>query len=403
MKIAILTDQYQPESVGGAETVAANLAKAYQAKNNEVIIITTTRNNSELIHQKIDDIEVYRIPSIFHPRWRHWLGMFNPPVISQLNKLLKDLKPDVVHAHNLHQYLSLYSLAVAKKYASKVILTLHDAMLIHYGKITEINIINPQQTSLKINVLKQIKIAKLTYNPFRNYFYKKMLRKCDYVFAVSKALKKVYELNGIKVDKVIYNGININPSNLTNKTSLKINRMLSKTKNIVFAGRVSENKGAIAAIDMLDKLVQQRQDVRLIILGEKTSSLNNVINYAKKKALEKYVYISGWISASDMPAYYKLADVVVVPSIYWDPCPIIVMEAMLYKKPVVGSFYGGMSEIIVHNKTGFIINPLDSQAFAQAVIMAISNDKLGIEGYKRVNKYFSSYRQAEEYLNYFKV
>jgi len=62
-----------------------------------------------------------------------------------------------------------------------------------------------------------------------------------------------------------------------------------------------------------------------------------------------------------------------------------------------------MSEIIVHNKTGFIINPLDSQAFAQAVIMAISNDKLGIEGYKRVNKYFSSYRQAEEYLNYFKV
>ncbi len=67
---------------------------------------------------------------------------------------------------------------------------------------------------------------------------------------------------------------------------------------------------------------------------------------------------------------------VLVPSIYLDPFPTVNLEAMACKKPVIGTKYGGTSEVILDSKNGFIIDPYNPEEVFQKTKELLSRPNL---------------------------
>jgi glycosyltransferase involved in cell wall biosynthesis len=83
----------------------------------------------------------------------------------------------------------------------------------------------------------------------------------------------------------------------------------------------------------------------------------------------------------------------VVPSLWAEPFGQVAVEAMAASKPVIASAHGGLLDIVIHQKTGILVEPGDSLRLHQAMITLLENadfrQQLGSEGYLRAKKYFT--------------
>ncbi len=214
MKIAILSDSFSNQGdIGGTTPVIYAFAKKLKDYGHEVIVITATQEKNSVSSREINGITVYPIYSDYNLFWRAYISLYNPQTIGEIRRIINELKPDVIHAHNIHTHLSYYSLKIAKKSGAKVFLTAHDVMLFHYGKLVEIiNSHDPDVcdlSSYKISAWKQFRRCGKTYNPFRNLAIRRYLKYVDKIFTISKNLQRALIDNGIKVNVVIDNGIDV--------------------------------------------------------------------------------------------------------------------------------------------------------------------------------------------------
>src|SRR3989344_4505953 len=97
MKIVFLSDDFPPQSFGGAGISTYDLALGMKKAGQEVFVITTCRRESEAGEMDYNGLKVFKIASNYPARWRAYLSIYNPKVIRKLEKILKDLSPDVVH------------------------------------------------------------------------------------------------------------------------------------------------------------------------------------------------------------------------------------------------------------------------------------------------------------------
>ncbi len=404
MKIVILSDSFPPTILGGADIIASNLASQLSDKGNNVYVITTTRNHDDAGVSKYNNLIVYRIHSDYHMRWRAYLSLNNRKVVKEVENILKNLKPDVVHAHNVHEYLSYASLKMAKKYSKVVLLTFHDFYSINYGKLGVIidssgNVV-PDSTS-PINLFLRYKFR---YNPFRNIIIRKYLMSVDKMFAVSLALKSILESRGISPVDLLHNGIDVSKWG-TNEKSLenfKQKYNLQTKKVLFFGGRLSGTKGGKVSVDVLAKVSAEMKDVVLLVAGTKNKSAEEMLARADKLGIKDKIIFTGWIDHNEISYAYASSDVVLVLSQYIDPFPTLNLEAMASKKPVVGTMFGGTPEIVVDDKTGYIVDPKDVTLISEKILDLLENpekaEAFGLAGFERVKRSFDESRWAEATL-----
>ena len=207
MKILFLSDDFPPQSFGGAGISTYDLARGMKKAGQEVFVITTCRKKEEAGELEYQGLKIFKIASDYPGRWRAYISLYNPPVIRELEKILKKIKPDVVHANNIHFYLSYHSLKLSKRYARVVVITFRDMMAFNFGKLQTKRYL--ENFDYRTSWLDHLKQAKKRWNPFRNFFIKRYLGYADKLFAVSDALKKALEQNGIKNVEVIHTGTDI--------------------------------------------------------------------------------------------------------------------------------------------------------------------------------------------------
>ena len=101
----------------------------------------------------------------------------------------------------------------------------------------------------------------------------------------------------------------------------------------------------------------------------------------------------GWLHGEELKAAYGAADVVAVPSVCFDSFGRVNIEAMACKKPVVGTCFGGVPEVVQDGVTGYIVNPFNTELMAEKIIDLLKNqeksEKFGEAGYERAKKYFN--------------
>ena len=114
MRILVLSDGWPPYATGGAEVIAEGLAREYEDAGHEVGVVTTVRSGAdrEALEASNPRLAVHAIATRYPKLLRPYLGLRNPASEGSLVSILRRVRPDVVHAHNVHRYLGYHSLQV---------------------------------------------------------------------------------------------------------------------------------------------------------------------------------------------------------------------------------------------------------------------------------------------------
>lgn len=411
MKIVYLADDFPPHGLTSVAVLTFRLAKKLKDSGNEVFVISHVDKKDKQGWLEYHGLKVYFVYTQYPKILRAYLSLINPQTIFTIKKILKEIKPEIIHFQNIHTYLSYYCLKLAKRYGQTVFLTVHDSMLFNYGKLNYFIDQNnlKVQTNFNYRVFwwQSLREARFGYNPFRNLIIKHYLKYVDKIFAVSNSLKKALADNGISNVTTIYNSINLSDYEVSvQKVNEFKNRYnLNGKKIIFFGGRLSRYKGGEQLISALALIVKPVPKAVLVIAAAKKGNWGTLERLINKLNLANHIIITGWLSSAEITAVFNAIDVCVTPSTCLDTFNLFNIEAMAAKKPVVGTCFGGTPEIIIDGQTGYIVNPYNIKDLAEKIIDLLKNPakakRFGEAGFKRVVDYFSLEKQAQETLDWY--
>jgi len=407
VRLLILSDQIPPENKGGAGEVAWRLAHFAQQAGHEVhVACATSKRAFETVK---DGIHVYAFHSQYHERWRAMLSLYNPQTARPLQALYHRLKPDVVNAHNVHTHLSYYSLRMAHRMGIKTVFTAHDVMSFAYTKLT--HFITPDACEMlteayRLPLFYNLKTHRLRYNPLRNPIIASVLKQdVDDRVAVSQALADALHANGLPPFRVVHNGIDAEQWQATPEGihALRQHLGLEGRKVVLFAGRLSAVKGTRPLLDALNIVRQSIPNVTLLVLSSMPIEAQ-VTDSAYTELRQNHIVSGGWMSGSDLVNAYALADVVVTPSLCFDSFPTINLEGMATHTPVITTCFGGGKEAVEDGITGYVLNPYQTDIFAQRLTQLLMDEalakRMGEAGYQRVLVQFSGQKMLNAVFNH---
>lgn len=199
---------------------------------------------------------------------------------------------------------------------------------------------------------------------------------------------------------VIYNGIEQQIPHLikVSKTDFGFN---NDDIIITLVGRINRLKGHKWLLNTFIKYLNLNPKVKLLFVGAPFKGqehfLHEIQQIIQDNKLQQKVFLEPF--TNDLSKIWSITDIAVMPSTEAESFGLVAAEAMLEKKPVVGSNHGGLSEIIVNNQTGFLVEPNNEKDLSEALIKLIESPELrssfAENGYQRVINEFS----IDTYIN----
>lgn len=343
---------------GGDLKYILNLKEALEKRNNVVKILSSDIDTGK---KQFSDYEFkgFSETSIF----KAFYYIFNPFSYLKLNELLKEFKPDIIHLHNIFSQVSPSILLHLKN--TPTIMTIHSCELIcpNILMLFPSKSRNICKTGFGKNCRKCIGI-KYYYHKFKFAIHKRLLRNVDTFIPVSKFIKDIVKKGGYKTIQTIYAGIKL----------LEYSRM-GKENNLLYVGRLSREKGVEYLLKAMPLIIKKIPMVHLDIVGDGDEKYKLEI-LSKELKLEKNVTFIGSVSYNKVEEYYKKANIIIVSSILPDAFALIGPEAMSAGRPVIASNVGGIPEWLDDGKTGFLVDPGNSEQIAGKVIKLFSDRKL---------------------------
>jgi glycosyltransferase involved in cell wall biosynthesis len=137
------------------------------------------------------------------------------------------------------------------------------------------------------------------------------------------------------------------------------------TRNFVCVGRLCEQKGQLLLIDAARRLLERGEQFGLIFAGdgESRSDLEALLDRHK---LRDHIKITGWLSGKQVRDELISARALVLPS-FAEGLPVVIMEAMALKRPVISTFVAGIPELIKHGQQGWLVPAGDVDELANAM------------------------------------
>ena len=194
----------------------------------------------------------------------------------------------------------------------------------------------------------------------------------------------------------IYNGLNLAEFG---RTHFSCNPPL-----ILGVGRLIAKKGFADLIRACGLIAERGKSFRCEIIGEGPLE-DELRGQIERLNLQDRVALSGARPMGEVRRRLIAANVFVLPSIIdpdggMDNLPTVIMEAMATGLPIVSTTIGGIPEMVVENETGFLVQPGDAAALADAIEQVIDDrllaQRLGQGGYERAQQLFSIDKNVRE-------
>ena len=258
-------------------------------------------------------------------------GLKNPSfMISSFFKTKFKKNQDIVHAHNIPAALAM------KNSSGKKILSLHGIF------------------SQQIDQLHGATTGKISKK-----YENDALKWADAITVVSKEAFDYYDTLGYKVFQV---------PNAIDVKSLLQNEDRRYEKQIIFAGRLSSEKG----IDILIKIGKKlSSDTQLIILG--TGPEEQKINELTKT--QKNIHYLGYQSKENTISLIRGSDILIQPSLK-EGISSTILESMACNTVVIASNVGGNTELIENNINGILIDSKEIDSFVEQITTLLNNVEL---------------------------
>jgi glycosyltransferase involved in cell wall biosynthesis len=212
----------------------------------------------------------------------------------------------------------------------------------------------------------------------------------DVIIAVSDAIRRTLIDCGIdrKRIRLVRNGIDFSKAARADGQEFRASLSLPEGALLVAgAGRVEHAKGFHILIKAVEIARKRGTPVFAVIAGE-GSQLGELQTLCNELGLQDSVKLLGF--RSDVLDIVAAADVAVVPSIWADPFPYAVLEAMGCSKPVVASRVGGIPEM-VSERSAVLVAPGDPEELAEALVSLAGDAKrcaqMGEEAFREVQSF----------------
>ncbi len=222
-------------------------------------------------------------------------------------------------------------------------------------------------------LLKFIAKKPLVYTRRVDYIQKR-LSKLKYLFtdrvvSISQAIKDTL-LQHFNVDSnVIYSAVDLNLVNQVDKQKVESIRSAYKSPLIGNIGALTEQKDHKTLIDVASML---GKNATFLVLGEGHLK-GELENYVRQKGLQKNFFLLGF--KKDIQNYLAAMDIFVISSVYEGLCSSI-LQAFLFKKPVVATNVGGISELLGNNERGILVPSKNTKILVQAIEQLLNNNEL---------------------------
>ncbi|GGI14803.1 glycosyltransferase family 4 protein [Gottfriedia solisilvae] len=334
-----------PPVLGGAIQTYISGSLPYLSKSHDITIMGI--NDPTLPDEEIiDGVKYIRVPGKV-------LELYREGVVEYINSNQFDL----IHIFNRPR-LVLPIRKVAPN--AKITLSMHNDMF-NLGKI------DPEEAKLVIEEVSNIvTVSDYVGNVIRELYPE-----------ASNKIRTIY--SGVDSDRFLP-GNNSKMSGI--RDTLRREYGLENKTVILFAGRLSENKGVDRLIRALPQLSKTFKDLALVIVGSNWFSQNNVTDYvayirAISKKQEVPVVTTGFVSPFEMQNWFAVADIFVCTSLWQEPLARVHYEAMAAGLPIVTTARGGNPEVIIPGENGLIVeNPEDPSEFATKITEILSNKSL---------------------------
>ena len=234
-----------------------------------------------------------------------------------------------------------------------------------------------------------------------------MGRYADKIVTVSQAVANHIKQSPFIKDsqvKVIYNGVDNTVYYPMDASSIREKFDIAQDALVIgMIGRVNAIKGQNDFIEAVEPLLEKNKKAVAFLAGGvfhgeewRLEELDKRI--ASSSVVSQIHRIDYYDKTSEL---YNMFDIFVLPSIKPDSLPTVVLEAMACSKPVVGYNNGGIAEMVVDDKSGYLVKPNRPQELSNAISLLLDSsekrEKFGRVGYQRQRELFS----LESYIKNF--
>lgn len=188
-----------------------------------------------------------------------------------------------------------------------------------------------------------------------------------------------------------YNGIPVLNHNPIDRRTVN-----DKKTKILFLSNMMVEKGVYVLLEACKLLHERKLNFECHFVGPwseitETDFAQAVENYQ----LSDHVFYHGKKYGKEKEAFFLLTDIFVFPTYYHNECfPLVLLEAMQYKLPIISTFEGGIEDIVLDNKTGFLVKQKDAYELAIKIEYLIINPdisaKMGVKGNQRFDSLFTN-------------
>ncbi len=221
--------------------------------------------------------------------------------------------------------------------------------------------------------------------------YKKMFSSCRAVIAVSKNMRSALIEIGANPNITFINPCGVDVS------KFQFNHVEKSKKYFLSVGRFVEKKAPQITLFAFYKFQKQYPDIKLIMIGD-GPLLNACKDLSTALGIDEKVEFLGVQPHDTVQEYMKNASAYIQHSITAhdgdsEGSPVSIAEAGACGLPVISTYHAGISDIVIHESTGFLINEKDADSMAAYMSKLISDQdnarEMGRKARKHIENYYS--------------
>jgi glycosyltransferase involved in cell wall biosynthesis len=361
MKILLFNSVFYPTKLGGAEQSVFNLAEGLISLGYEVGVVSIVKESERVGSKRLDNgVMAYYLPdkNVYWPfvtletpnkivriakkLGQRLLDLINYRYRNEIKAVIDDFSPDIVHTNNL-KGISVLVWHIAKKHDCKVVHTLRDYYVQCHRESRRKNEKNCDSICIECRCYSTPKRV--------------LSSKVDGIVGISNFILDSHISDGYfqkSKQTIIYNSV----SPHDDFDTFAMNPISDKARVFGYIGRMEYDKGVMQLVDRVKQL-PETSTLRFVFAGTGEKRIETELEN------DPLIDYRGFMKPAD---FFAEIDVLIVPSLWFEPMGRVVIEAYAYGIPVMVHGAGGLLELVYEGKTGVVIDINSQSDFESALL-----------------------------------
>jgi glycosyltransferase involved in cell wall biosynthesis len=392
MRIILAHNNYNIK--GGAEVFYHQVGEVLESQGHEVAYFSAADDQAETKWRSyFPPVSLYK-QGTFSSKILNFSNMvYNHKAKFQMSRLIKDFKPDIIHAFAIYIQLTPSILDAAREAGVPAVMSCNDYKhicpsykLFHHGKLCD-ECRGGKYYRATVNRCSHDSYTYSIGSTVEAYIHEKInvYRKNvhTFLFASEFMAHKTEEFWG--KDSFRWKILR-NPFDATIYPD-----KISIGNYALFFGRLIEEKG----VDILLAAAKLNPDIPIVIVGDGPDQ-SQLLAQAKSLGLN-HIQFLGPKWGNELDIILLNCRFVVVPSLWHENFPYVILQSFAMGKPVIGSNRGGIPELVVHGERGLIYEANDPAALSTAMGTLMRNESLSLQMGTEAKRFVNSNFNAKQF------